>query len=420
MNIKLSHVIYITLLQIGLFPSLANGQDHIIIQHPESSGEPYLYNIEVKANQDVDFQFDLSHVAVARKSDDLTITFLQMSTDAPNTVTLEKLFSVTPAPIIHLLDNSTTTPEGVITAVWQLEKQEVQSSIDAIQALIESGDDIDLPATAAGNSVTSSVPLFSFLGGNLSERFRAYFSSDSSADTNPVPDESETVINAVDSSSRNTNNTQINELQKTSLSLAIVHSQKELEIHNAYKNSINEVYEQVKERADSGLGRLTDIAQVTLWVTQSKQKQAQIQMALDIALDDYEDLMGFRPATFNLYPDKWQEVAFPTLSEQLKKVAVHEQKEIRELWRLISLEKNNLYLQKQLIEVSNEVLDQVTAQFTIGQRSLGEVLSAYKSVYEYAIIENEMHYRAYIGLANLYALTGKLSTQVPAQWRTQQ
>lgn len=412
LNIKLCYLIYIALLQVNLFSSFANAQEHIIIQHPESSVEPYIYNIEIEENQRLDFQFDLSQVDIVRVADNLLITFLHISPCVPNTVTLENLFSVSPTPIIHLVDNYTTTPEGVLEAISRIKEQQVQNSIEEIQALIESDDvDIELPETAAGNPVVSSVPLFSFLGGNLKDRFLSVFSSNSSSDTNHLSEQS---------SSINDTDDKINELRKTTLSLAIVHSQKELDIHSIYKIRIYDVYEQVKERVDSGLGNITDLAQVTLWVTQSKQKQAQIQMALDIALDDYEDLMGIRPAPFDLYPNKWQEAALPSLSNQLENIAEHKQKTVRELWRLVSLEKHNLLLQKQQIDMSEEILTQVVQRFNIGQTSLGEVLSAHKYVFEYAIIENQMNYRAYIALAKLYDLTGKLSTQLPTQWRTQQ
>lgn len=408
---------YIALLQIILFSSFADGQEALEIRQPESRNTSSTSIIKVEASQQISFQVELSHITATRQSDNLVITFLQSPDETQDVVTLESFFSVIPVPTIYLLDNSIHTPMGFLEATAAIQgERDIASEIAEIQALIESGDDIELPDTAAGSPASASVPLFSFLGGNLTKRFNSFFSSDS--ESSYSIDASDPQLNTLEVSTSNANSSKANPLRQSLLALAIVHSKKELELHHAYSISIHEINERVQVRSESGLGSINDSLLATIWITSGKQKQAQIETALEIAVDDYEALMGNRPEPFSSYPEKWQESILPTLSQQLEKIAVNKHKTARELWRFITLEKNNLILQEQQVDMSKQFSEAYLQQFDIGQRILTDLVSAVQSSFEHAIRENEMHYRMYIGLANLHALTGKLPAQLPKEWAT--
>jgi len=352
-------------------------------------------NIIIQPGQRVDFDFDLSTVTPIQRNRDLLLDF---ATDAERetaegSVLLENFFGVSTPPTVRLTDNRIIA-SGEVIAVANAERR------DSLEMLLR-----DLEAPAAGGSfVSAGIPLFSYLGSSLAERFRSRFSAANETEASLAGGEAPPAASGVTPLARVRN------------ILEIVHAAKELAILQDYKGRLGALQETINRRNEMGVASRTDLDLIAAWVLNAEQKQAQFRTALDLARDDVENHVGTRPPAYSGYPADWDAMMPDELDALLEGVPGEDRAAVRQYWRLASLEAGNRQLQGQLKEKVQQVHASILKQFEIGQRTLSDVLTSEKGLYENAIVSNDTEYRLCLAQAELYAVLDRLPSLEPGQW----
>jgi len=382
------------LMLCGVF-ALAACEQHPAVLSVKSPSDAATVKIIIQPGQRVDFDFDLSMATPIQRNRDLLLEF---ATDderetAAGSVLLENFFGVSTPPTVRLKDNRIIA-SGEVIAVANAERK------DALEMLLR-----DLEAPAAGGSfVSAGIPLFSYLGSSLAERFRSRSSAADEAGTSAAG--GETLPAA-------TGDTPLARVRNI---LAIVHAARELAILQDYQGRLGELQEQIKLREERGIASRTDSDLIEAWVLNAEQKQAQFRTALDLARDDVENHVGTRPPAYSGYPAGWDAMMPDKLDALLEGVPGEDRAAVRQYWRLASLEAGNRQSQGRLKETLQKVHASILKQFEIGQRTLSDVLTSDKGLYENAIISNDTEYRLCLAQAELYAVLDRLPGLEPGQW----
>ncbi len=351
--------------------------------------------IIIQPGQRVDFDFDLSTVTPIQRDRDLLLEF---AADAEREATegsvlLENFFGVSTPPTVRLKDNRIIA-SGEVIAVANAERK------DALEMLLK-----DLGETAAGGSfVSAGIPLFSYLGSSLAERFRSRFSAADEAEASLAGGEAPPAARGA------------TPLAQVRNILAIVHAARELAILQDYQGRLGELQETINRRNEMGVASRTDRDLIEAWMLNAEQKRAQFRTALDLARDDVENRDGTRPPAYSGYPTDWDARMPDKLDTLLEGVPGQDRAAVRQYWRLASLEAGNRQLQGQLKETLQQVHASILKQFEIGQRSLSDVLTSEKGLYENAIVSNDTEYRLCLAQAELYAVLDRLPSLEPDQW----
>lgn len=358
------------------------------------NGEVDKYAVE--AGQRIDFEFDLITVTPIQRNRDLHLEFdAELPGEAAGgRVVLEGFFGLVTPPTVRLKDNRIIA-SGELIAVANAERR------DPLEALLENL----APAAGGGSVVSSGIPLFSYLGSSLAERFRSRYPEAVPVAASQAPEGPAEARERAPS------------LAQLRYTLAIIRASNELAILQDYRQRINELQGQIDLRAESGVATRTDSELIAAWALNAEQKQARFQTALDIALDDFENQLGRRPPAYSVYPMTWDAQMPVKLETLLEALSGSERSAAREYWRLATLGSDNARLQRQLLAMMEKIHASILEQFQIGQRTLSDVLTSEKGLFENAIVSNDTHYRRHLAQAQLYALLDRLPKAEPDQWQ---
>ena len=350
----------------------------------------------VEPGQRVDFAFELSVVTPLQRERDLLLDFDAdvAAGKAGGTVILENFFAVSTPPTVRLKDNRIIA-SGEVIAVANAERKD---------PLAEMLEQLEAPA-AGGNIISAGIPLFSYLGSSLADRLREHYSAGDDAGSSETGGKDASVGNKA------------SPLKRIRFALSIIHAANELGILEDYRHRVTKLQDDVIRRMEAGVARRSEADLIAAWVLNAEQRQAQFRTALDIALDDFENGVGVRPPAYTGYPAAWDAQMPGSLDVLLQELPEKDRASARQSWRLASLEAGNLKLLHRLQEVMQRFHDAAEKQFQIGLRTLSDLLTSEKGLFENAIVTNDARYRLYLAQAQLYAAMDQLPDPDPAAWQ---
>jgi hypothetical protein len=264
-----------------------------------------------------------------------------------------------------------------------------QAVIEAIQAQIESGDEIDEIETAAGGPL-GGLPVFGWLADRFNINTPSLVSTASAETSITIPALATPLLDQIQ------------------MQLVVIRNQQIAKNAKAYHSELERVYSEIKERKDSGQGSLADFSMISAWLLDAKIEVIRADSRLIMAVDAHQDHFGSRCQAASNYSEDWQNRLPKDIEELLSITEQWEMAVPRRSWQEMEMERDSLSQYVLRMEQLFELQESYMQQFSLGQTSLQDVIGTRRHIYDVNLQKNDTHYRYVVAQAKLLAMTNRL------------